>query len=61
MTYKNRQADEGKARGKVALIIMYINIEHHILITLLTEKQTYRITDVVLNVGHRCKLFLKHQ
>lgn len=32
----------GKARGNVALIIMYINIEHHILITLLTQnKQTY--------------------
>lgn len=42
MTYKNRQANEGKARGNVALIIMYINIEHHILITLLTQnKQTY--------------------
>lgn len=34
MTYKNRQANEGKARGNVTLIIMYINIEHHILITL---------------------------
>lgn len=42
MTYKNRQANEGKAKGNVALINMYSNIEHRILITLLTQnKQAY--------------------
>lgn len=40
MTYKNRQANEGKAGGNVALIIMYIDIEPHIIITLYTQKQT---------------------
>lgn len=44
MTYKNRQVDEGEARGKVALIIIYIDIEHCILITLLTQNnQTYKL------------------
>lgn len=42
MTYKNRQANEGKAKGNVALTFMYSNIEHRTLITRLTQnKQAY--------------------
>lgn len=68
MTYKNRQANEGKARANVALIIMYINIEHHILITLLTQnKQTYNRCSAQLRTLMQTSLFfffffaLKHQ
>lgn len=40
MTYKNKQASEGKARGDVALITMYIHMEQHIIIITLLTKQT---------------------
>lgn len=63
MTYKNRQANEGKARGTVALILMYINIERQILITLLTQnKQTYNRCSAQLRTLMQTSFFpLKHQ